>query len=243
MKVLNFDRSQIGQETGFWCGPATVQNALKIQNIHIAERDIARQTEALEGNHGWDDQDGTDNIRQLATVLNRYIKDAEYTVVEIPNDPPSLIQRDRFWDQLVEAIDAGYGVPMNWIAPPGNHPRGQLGTRSPNYSGTIFHYVLADGYATVNGVRYVHIADSGFQPSGYWITLEQCVSLIASKGYAPLKAVPDFDPKPVIDFIKTYIGPIASDVRDVRGQVCFEWPHLKGDLKSAVGYLIDLSDK
>lgn len=61
-KVLSFDRSQIGQETFFWCGPATVQNALKVQGISVSEREIARQTEELEGNRGWDDQDGTDYI-------------------------------------------------------------------------------------------------------------------------------------------------------------------------------------
>lgn len=234
---LDFDRAQVGQETGYWCGPATVQNALKVRGISVSESDIARQTEELEGNVGWDDRDGTDYIGQLATVLNRYV-DAEYTVVDIRNDPPTRDQVEKFWSDLSVAIDAGYGVPMNWISPPGNHPRGQLNSLSPGYYGTIFHYVLADGYAVQDGLRYVHITDSGFQPSEYWISLAQCVSLIAGKGYAPIKAAPDFDAKPMIDDIRELFAPMVSDVKDIRHQVVYRWPHVANtDLKGGIAKL------
>lgn len=238
-KVLPFDRSQIGQETGYWCGPATTQSALKIRGINVAEREIARQTEELEGNIGWDDQDGTDYIGQLAVVLNRYLGEGTYVVRDLPK-MPNPTWKKQIWDEIVLTIDSGFGVPTNWQAPPSNYPVGRLGSLSPNYGGgTVFHYVLVDGYAVIDGILYIHIADSGFWPDGYWITFEQYVSLTVPKSYLVLGAESPIDAAAVNDFIRIFVGPIASDVRDIRSQLVTRWPHLGNrDLKTAVGDLV-----
>lgn len=243
MKVLDFDKSLVPQETGYWCGPATVQSALKVLGINVAERDIARQTEALEGNVGWDDQDGTDSIEQLATVLNRYVGKfgAEYGVQLVFQDPPSLIQRENFWDAVKAGVDAGYGVPMNFDVPPNNVPRAQLGSRTPGfyYGNHTRHYTLATGYHQDVAGRYIRVTDSGGAPWEFWVTLEQCISLIAGKGYAPLVKIPDIDAPAVIEFVRAFLGPIASDVRDIRAQMVTEWPHLaRSDVKTAAAKLL-----
>lgn len=185
-KVLNYDRSIVPQETGWWCGPASIQVVLSGRGIKAAEATIARKTEALEGNHGWDDQDGTDHIRQVAAVLNEYLPEADYVFAELRNDPPTQAQIDLLWDRIVASTDAGYGVVANIVSPPGNHPKAVApSTVSPNYGrGTIWHYFTIMGRGGTGENRRVWIADSGFSPYGYWISLKQLASLIPPKGYA-----------------------------------------------------------
>jgi hypothetical protein len=73
---------------------------------------------------------------------------------------------------------------MNWVAPPGNKPIGIKGSPNPSYGGgTTYHYVTAMGFDEAHPGGAVWIADSGFQPFGYWISFEQCCTLIPPKGY------------------------------------------------------------
>lgn len=183
-KKLQFDRSAVPQETGYWCAPASIQSALRARGIRVEERAIARQTEELEGNVGWDDQDGTDNIRQGATVLNRYLPEAQYTVVEWRGNPDKAA-REEFWQRVRSAVDAGYGVLVNIVAPVPNYPKGTRGSRSPAYGGgTVFHYILIAGYYEGPDGRHYWVDDSGFNPFGYWCSHEQMCTLIPPKGYA-----------------------------------------------------------
>lgn len=70
----------------------------------------------------------------------------------------------------------------NIVAPPSNYPRAVApSTISPTYGwGTVYHYIAVMGYAPGR----VWVADSGFYPYGYWLSLEQLASLIPPKGYA-----------------------------------------------------------
>lgn len=198
-RVLPYDRAIVPQETGWWCGPATTQVILNSRGITVAERDLAAQLEALEGNIGWDDQDGTDSITQVATVLNRYL-DAGYEVVRMPNDPPSPGQVAQLWSDLVASIDGGWGVAVNIDAPVSNYPRGVKGSVSPAYGGgEVLHYMSVMGYDDAE--RAVWIADSGFRPFGYWMSFAQLASLIPPKGYA---AVPH---SLWADILTQFIGP------------------------------------
>lgn len=177
-KVLDYPRDQVVQDTGWNCGPASVQTAIRAGGGPlILERDLAREL----GTH----QGGTDWIGLFPTVLNRHISGAQYQVVEMPNDPPTPAQRDRLWNDIVSSINAGHGVVVNIVAPPSNYPRAVApSTISPAYSGgTVYHYFLAAGYSDGGG-RRVWIADSGFSPYGYWISLDQLATLVPPKGYA-----------------------------------------------------------
>lgn len=174
----------MSQEKNYWCGPATIQNALSIHGKFASELEISRKTEALEGNVGWDDQDGTDAIRQITEVLNDYL-DAGYVTAITDVDPLSPAQKSKFWRDIVSSIDAGYGVAVNIVAPPNNYPKGKLGSPNPTYGGgTVFHYFLVVGYQEVDGVLYVKIADSGFWPWTYWISFDQLATLVTPKGYS-----------------------------------------------------------
>ena len=174
-KVLPYDRAIVGQETGWWCGPASTQVVLNSRGIVVAEADLAREIGTTTG--------GTDYVGLIERVLDRVTPDAHYTSVYIEQDPPSRAQRDRLWRDILTSIDAGYGVVVNWVAPPGNYPRGVKGSVSPRYGGgVVFHYVALMGYDDAAAAA-VWIADPGFWPGGYWISFDQLCSLIPPKGY------------------------------------------------------------
>jgi peptidoglycan hydrolase-like protein with peptidoglycan-binding domain len=178
-RVLPFDRAVISQNTGFWCGPATVQNILS-SRMKVDEAVIAREMGT--------DADGTDYVGLLADALNRRLPDAHYKSVYLDkHDPPTVDEKNLLWWNLVRSIDNGYGVATNWVSPPGNKPRGVKGSPTPRYSGgTTFHYVGALGWSDEgnNGRPSVFIVDSGFWPGAYWIDFDQYASLIVPKGYA-----------------------------------------------------------
>lgn len=183
-KVLDYDRDQVWQDTIYNCGPASTQTIVKsaTDKFHT-EYQLGRELGTYTG--------GTDSIRQFPAVLNRYMPDAKYVYVEMPQDPPSPVQKDRLWDHITNSIDAGFGVVANIVAPASNYPRAVApSTISPAYSGgTVYHYVAVMGYSD-SGQRKYWIADSGFMPYGYWISHEQLASLIPPKGYAYATATP-----------------------------------------------------
>ncbi|QFG14076.1 endolysin [Mycobacterium phage Curiosium] len=189
-KVLPYDRSIVPQETGYWCGPAATQIVLNTRGLIVPEATLAREIGTTVR--------GTDYVGLIERILDLRVPDARYTSVYIENDPPSAAQRETLWRNLKRSIDAGYGVVMNWVAPPSNYPRGVKNSASPRYGGgTVYHYVAAMGYDDDPAARAVWIADSGFQPQGYWISFDQCASLIPPKGYA--YADPTVAPEAPID--------------------------------------------
>lgn len=177
-KVLPFDRAVISQNTGYWCGPATVQNILS-SRMKTDEAVIAREMGT--------DTDGTDYVGLLARALNARVPEARYRDVYLTQDPPTPAQKTQLWWDVVRSIDNGFGVAMNWVSPPGNKPRGVKGSPTPRYSGgTTFHYVACMGWSDEgnDGRPAVFIVDSGFWPGAYWVDFDQCASLIPPKGYA-----------------------------------------------------------
>lgn len=182
--VLQYDRKIVPQETGHWCGPASCQIVLNARGINVAERDMMLELEALEHSPGWDDNDGTDHISQINTVLSRRLN-TKYITRLIQNDPPTGAQIDMLWDDIVRSVNGGFGVVCNIMVPPSNYPIGTRGSRSPAYGGgVVYHYFSAMGWADDGHGRHVWIADSGFRDWGYWMSVEQLASCIAGKGYA-----------------------------------------------------------
>ena len=182
-KVLPYDHSIVPQETGFWCGPAATQVVLNSRGIIVAERDLALSIGTHTG--------GTDYVGLIERDLDKRVPQAGYMSVYMPNDPPTSAQRERLWAHLVRGVDAGWGMIMNWVAPPSNYPRGVKGSISPAYrGGTVYHYVAAMGYDDNPGARAVWIADSGFRPFGYWCGFDQVATLIPPKGYTYADTAP-----------------------------------------------------
>lgn len=223
-KTLPYNTAIESQETYYNCGPATVQNITSSRKV-ISEADLAREMGTSTR--------GTDYIGYLANSLRRHLG-VDYPVVNIPGNDATEAQREAFWGHLKRSIDGGFGVAMNWIAPPTNYPRGVNGSRSPSYGGgTVYHYVAAMGYEERGNERFVFVVDSGFNPKSYWVTLRQCASLIAGKGYAYANVAP-VPAKPVDDFQKTVVEPIAKRVSEVREQLTGlgegyqGWPQLGG---------------
>ena len=159
------------QATGYWCGPAATKMTLSARINPPSQQALANQLGTT--------TNGTDWVGQITNVLNSNLKAKWYVTREMPNDPPTPGQRDLLWHDLVRAIDNGFPLVANIVAPPSNHP--------PGYpSSTIYHYFTVHGYNA--NTRQVRIADSanfsGMQR--YWLPFEQLATLIPPKGYTAL---------------------------------------------------------
>jgi Peptidase_C39 like family len=159
-------------------GPATAQIILDGCRIRAEEVDLADEMGT--------DEEGTDTIVYVSDALKNRLPQAHYKPVMMPHDPPTADEEEQLRKDLTRSIDAGFGVAMNWVAPPDNYPIAvPPSTISPHYNGGVVrHYVAAMGYSDTNGERTVWIADPGFWPYGYWCSFHQVASLIPDKGYA-----------------------------------------------------------
>lgn len=192
-KRLNYDRNIVPQETGWWCGPASVQIALNAKGIHIPERQIAHDIEQIENPGRGDDKDGTDYIGLIEIYLDRKVPQANYKSVLMPNDPPTKAQVDRLFNDVVRSVDAGWPVVINIVAPPQNPPAAMadMGSKPPPYPKwvTTYHYMVLAGYVIkADGRRGFWVADpaSFGGVTGWWCPLEgpgSIASLIPPKGY------------------------------------------------------------
>lgn len=203
-KVLDYSRDQVTQDTIYNCGPASVQTILRSATGKLyTESNLGRQLGTHTG--------GTDWIGSFPAVLSRYLPDAKWAVVEMPNDPPSAAQTDVLWEHVTNSINAGYGVVANIVAPPSNYPRAVApSTISPAYAGgTVYHYIAVMGWRD-DGVRKVWVADSGFSPYGYWLSLNQLASLIPPKGYC-YASVPAPTPESVKEQIMTVLSGVSAE--------------------------------
>ena len=180
-KIRPYRRDAIPQATGWWCGPAATRIVLEARGIHIAEAELAREI----GTH----QGGTDHIGWITDrSLRHRVPEAGYEGVPMHQDPPTAAQEEALWDHIRRSINAGWGLVVNWVAPPGNHPRGIRGSASPRYNGTVYHYVAYMGYAE-DEPQGVWVVDSGFAPWHFWVSRKQAATLIPPKAYAwPTKA-------------------------------------------------------
>lgn len=170
---LAYDRSIVPQERYYDCGPAALQIVLDGMGIHVSEAELIRRVGT--------DEEGTDFVGLIEAVLDEIVPAAQYTSVYL-KDPPSKADADALLARVDNSIRAGRGGIFNFVSPPNNRPRGVKGSISPNYGwNTVWHYVAYMGVDVAE--RAVWIADSGFQPQGYWLSIDQAASLIAPKGY------------------------------------------------------------
>jgi hypothetical protein len=111
--------------------------------------------------------------------LNANLRGPWYVTREMPNDPPSPAQRDLLWNDLVRAIDGGFPIVANIVAPPGNHP--------PAYPNrTLYHYFTVIGYDRATREAYVADPANFGGHSRYWLPFDQLATLIPPKGYTAL---------------------------------------------------------
>lgn len=186
--VLPHNASIIPQETYYWCGPASVQVALDVRGIGVTEADMARALGTT--------TNGTNHIGLIAGVLNARVP-ADYVIRQIPGDNATREQVELLWSDVLASIRAGYAVVYNLMVPPSNYPKGTRGENVQYGGGWVYHY------ATVVGcnpdTREVRIADSGFRPYEYWMSVEQLASCIAGKGYTATPREPALQTGPPVD--------------------------------------------
>jgi len=171
-KVLNIEYR--AQETGYWCGPASTRIALSARQSPPSQGALANELGTT--------VEGTDWIGQVTNVLNAHFGPGTYETHEMPNDPPTPMQHDMLWTDIVHSIDQGFVVVANIWAPANNHPPGY-----PNY--LIKHYFTVIGYNP--DTREVFIADPArFQGNEtYWLRFDQLATLIPPKGYTAARLI------------------------------------------------------
>ena len=174
--ILSYDHSTVMQENYWDCGPASAAVVLDGSGVVVSQDTLIDKIGTT--------TDGTNSIAQILPVLNSYLPNANYQLTWMPNDPPTQADVAALWAAIQASITAGYGLEFNWVAPPDNYPIGIMGSQSPDYGrvgGTVYHYVAGMGFDIPN--QAVWIADPGFPPFGYWVSIAQCALLIAEKGY------------------------------------------------------------
>lgn len=174
---IEYSRDQVRQDTGYNCGPASVQTIVQgATGKWISEATLGRELGTHTG--------GTDSIESFPSVLNRHIPGGKYVFRHVPGYMDAA-GKDRLWKDIVKSIDAGHGVVVNIVAPPSNYPKAVApSTISPAYTGgTVYHYIALMEYSDED-IRRVWVADSGFAPFGYWLSVDQLAGLIVPKGYA-----------------------------------------------------------
>jgi len=248
-KVLPYSRQWVTQNTGYYCGPASVQTVILSKAGRLEpESKLAGELRTHTG--------GTDYIGQFPAVLNRHLPGASYRHQDMPNDPPTTAQKNTLWANIVNSINGGHGVVANIVAPPNNYPRASYkSTVNLAYGGgTVYHYVAVMGYAIDSrGVKHVWLADSGFAPYGSWIAFNQLASLIPPKGYAyaTAKASPKGTAKKkeeqkvdkaqadrIERLLTLVLDQLAGPARDAKGPKFTGWPQLGG--KTLVDAVADI---
>jgi len=189
---LDYDRSLVPQVTAWSCGAAAAEIILDSLGRNPGEWQLISEIGTHTG--------GTDHIGWIVDrSLRKRVPEADYRVVEMPRDPPTDSQAEALWQHITRSIRAGFGLPMNWVVPANNRPRGVKGSISPGYpASTTYHYVACMGFAeheaaaNVPGGRAVWIADSANfgNIQGFWISFWQCATLIPPKGYGWAAASP-----------------------------------------------------
>lgn len=170
--VLPHNTTIIPQETFYWCGPASTQVVLDVRGIASTETDLARQLGTT--------RNGTNHIGLITDLLNRNVE-ADYVTRQIPGNDATPAQRELLWSDIRASILGGYAVVCNVMVPPSNYPRGTRGEKPAYGGGTVYHYFTVVGFNA--DTREVFVADSGFQPFEYWMSVDQLASCIAGKGY------------------------------------------------------------
>ena len=243
-KVLPYPRDQVTQDTIYNCGPASAQTIIRSKTGKL-------HTETTLGSQLGTHRGGTDYIGQFPTVLNRHLPGAGYRHQDMPNDPPLQAQIDKLWRDITGSINGGYGVVANIVAPPSNYPRAvPPSTINPAYGGgTVYHYIAVMGYAGEGNSRRVWVADSGFYPYGYWLSLSQLATLIPPKGYAyaTAKSAPKKKEEQKVDkkqadrierLLTLILDQLAGPARDAKGPKFTGWPQLGG--KTLVDAVADI---
>lgn len=166
---------------------------------------------------------GTDYVGLIERYLDRAVPHARYTSVYCENDPMTKPQKDKLWADLTGSINAGYGVVVNWVSPPGNRPKAVKGSGQPNYGwSTVWHYVAVMGWSDD---RTVLVADPGFAPHVFWIPFDgptgSLTSLIPPKGYCYAAAT---SPQPVSSRDRYAQAIIGEGRRERSGQGQLDHP-------------------
>src|SRR6185437_6899642 len=92
-----------GEQQYYMCGPSAARMALSTREASLPTQDEL-------ANYMGTTTNGTDYVGLVRGALNHYLNITSYEETDLPDDPPSAAQQAALKKQLVESIDAGYGL-------------------------------------------------------------------------------------------------------------------------------------
>lgn len=253
MKIIDVAHTGISQSQGYYCGPASLRNL----NVALMSSPVPTQDEiaAILGT--------TTNGSLDYPLFQKYMRAqwpaADYRWVPMQASVPSAVTVEAAWKQVTHSIDAGFPVESHVWFRTGSHPVALGDDLNPLPTaiayGDVRHWLLVNGYKEDNGKRYVHVADSGYQPHLYWWTLEDWARISTDVGYiAAFVELPsissyrerkwvDKDPKTPLSGARLTeqegdIKAAADRIADLENELAA----LRADIAQQVGWKLDVSD-
>lgn len=214
------------QDTGFWCGPASVRTLLSIHGIVVAESVLAAEMGTT--------INGT-NREPIMRALNRRL-DYAYSQVAIPSAFATAAQRDALWANLVESIDAGHGIIANVVG-----RAIDVSGVSHSYAG---HYVPVVGYR--RGVTDQALISDVAIGRDYWMTLERLANWCGERGYVHAAAASDDEgmdmtKQEIIDAVLAALATPAPYASSGSGKRLREAGWAEVSMRAAVDYSMELA--
>lgn len=123
------------QETDYWCGPASAQQLLAAQGVHVSQQQLANELRTTEN--------GTDSVTNFPAVLNRHMGWSENPTGNEPGYRAAFIggNRNLFLQRIYEDTRTGdpmiYNIKMSVI-----------------YGAGDGHYVTGNGWREKDGALY-----------------------------------------------------------------------------------------
>ena len=164
----------VGQETTYYCGPASAVQLLKYKGITRHPTDGRSTTQANLATDLHTTQNGTPFPGWWVSTLNSWTNTTRWASAWGPSESYLLLYT---WTEVQAGWPLIYDTHMN-------STNGYL----PGYnSGDIYHYVTGDGYELLDdGTWRIHYVDPNKYRSGafgpHWVTLNQMWKVVRDRG-------------------------------------------------------------
>jgi hypothetical protein len=171
--------NQQGQQTNYWCGPATVSESTVTEHVGVSQATAASYMGTTTAGTGTNSM-----LRGMQHFVGYPVRAWYYYYWVDVNYYPTSSDQSNFWNRVQSDIYDGMPLAGNaYEVYNGPHLVGH-----PNSIDAIGHYIEIGGYWYQNSPNQVYYADSATTvwstvPPYSWIGASTMVTIIGGKGY------------------------------------------------------------